>query len=151
MTDIPQPIEFEIFLNHEFARIPMKAHPSDSGYDLFSCEHTVILSNQWKAIDTGIIFKIPPGYEIQIRARSGLALNKGIGLMNGIGTIDTNYTGLIKVILYNAGEYPFEIHPGDKIAQAVMCPVLNSVIKVIREIPKPTDRGRNGFGSTDKK
>lgn len=141
-------IIFKVYLDHEFSRIPTKAHPSDAGYDLSSCEHVDILPKQWAVVNTGIKFETPPGYEIQIRARSGLAAKKGITVLNGVGTIDSSYIGHIKVILINHGEYPFHISPGDKIAQAVMAEVLNTSIVEINTEPTPTDRGSNGFGST---
>ncbi len=141
-------ITFKFYLDHEFARIPTKAHPSDSGYDLASCEHVKILSGQWAVVNTGLKFEIPEGYEIQIRPRSGLAAKKGVTVLNTPGTIDTNYRGLIKVILINHGEFPFDVVPGDRIAQAVLSPVLNTELIEIHEEPSDTDRGSGGFGST---
>jgi dUTP pyrophosphatase len=141
-------IIFKVYLDHEFSRMPIKAHPSDSGYDLSSCEHVTIPPKQWRMVNTGLKFEIPSGYEIQVRARSGLAAKKGITVLNGIGTIDSNYRGLIKVILINHGEYPFDIAPGDKIAQSVMAPVLDTKLEEIDHEPSETDRGTNGFGST---
>lgn len=142
---------FKVYLEHEFSRIPTKAHPSDSGYDLASCEYVNIQPKQWAVVNTGIKLQIPDGYEVQIRPRSGLAAKKGVTVLNSPGTIDTNYRGLIKVILINHGEFPFEIVPGDKIAQAVMAPVLDSILEEIYDEPTATDRGTGGFGSTDKK
>ena len=143
-----QPITFKVFLEHEFSRMPTKAHTSDAGYDLASCEHVTILPKQWKIVDTGIKFEIPEGYEIQIRPRSGLAAKKGITVLNTPGTIDSNYCNTIKIILINHGEYPFDIAPGDRIAQAIMAPVLNSIIKEIDYAPTSDKRGDAGLGST---
>lgn len=139
---------FKVYLEHEFSRMPSKAHPSDAGYDLVSCEHKKIDPGQWAVVDTGLKFEIPDGFEIQIRARSGLAAKKGITVLNGVGTIDSAYRGFIKVILINHGEYPFDIAPGDRIAQAVMAPVLNTNLIEIDHEPNETDRGSGGFGST---
>jgi dUTP pyrophosphatase len=142
---------FKIVLDHEFARMPVKAHATDAGWDLCSCEHVVIQPKQWIAVNTGLKFIIPQGWEVQIRPRSGLAAKKGITVLNTPGTIDQEYRGFIKVILYNAGEYPFDIHPGDRIAQAVMCPVFNVTLEQIDELPsEDTSRGSGGFGSTGK-
>lgn len=139
---------FEFFRNHEFARVPKKAYPSDSGYDICSCEHADIAPKQWKVIRTGIQCKIPDGYEIQIRSRSGLAAKKGLFVMNSPGTIDTLYTGEIQVILMNLGEFPFHVSPGDKIAQMVPQKVENTEFVEIKDAPTNDSRGSNGFGST---
>lgn len=142
---------FKVCLDHEFARMPAKAHASDAGWDLSSCEHVIIQPKQWCAVDTGLKFVIPDGWEIQIRSRSGLAAKKGVSVLNSPGTIDTLYRGNIKVILFNSGEYPFDVHPGDRIAQAVMCPVFNVILKEIENMPEETtERGTGGFGSTGK-
>lgn len=141
-------IIFKAFLEHEFSRMPQKAHSTDAGYDLSSCEHITIPPKQWKVVDTGIRFEIPEGYEIQIRPRSGLAAKKGVTVLNSPGTIDSNFTNHVKIILINHGEFPFEIAPGDRIAQAVMAPVLNSIIQEIEYVPTSEIRGDAGFGST---
>lgn len=139
---------FKVFRNHEFARIPKKAHSSDVGYDIAACVHDIIPSKGWKAVRTGLQFEIPTGWEIQVRPRSGLAVKKGITIMNSPGTIDPAYTGELMVIIHNTGEFPFDIHPGDKIAQIVMCPVFDTSIEEVAEINTETERGSNGFGST---
>lgn len=140
--------EFKYYLNHEFSRPPKKAHPTDAGYDLCSCEHYVIEPKQWQVVKTGIQFDIPTGWEIQIRPRSGLAAKKGVTVLNTPGTIDEEYTGEIMVIIINLGEFPFEIAPGDRIAQAVMNPIYGTIIQEIFEEPTNETRGKNGFGST---
>lgn len=146
MTDLSI---FKVYLDHEFARMPTKAHPSDSGYDLASCEHVIIPPKQWRVINTGLKFEIPTGYEIQVRPRSGLAAKKGITVLNTPrNSRSAPIFGLIKVILINHGEFPFDIVPGDKIAQAVMAPVSNTKLEEIDHEPSETDRGSNGFGST---
>lgn len=140
---------FQIFLEHEYSRMPQKAHKTDAGWDISSCEHVSIPPKQWLAVDTGIKMVIPEGWEIQIRPRSGLALKKGIMVLNSPGTIDCEYRNKIKVILYNGGEYPFDIHPGDRIAQAVMSPVFNVTLSQIEEMPdEKTSRDQGGFGSS---
>jgi len=140
--------EFRYYLNHEFARPPKKAHPTDVGYDLCSCEYYKVESKSWQVVRTGIQFDIPSGWEIQIRPRSGLAAKKGITVLNTPGTIDEEYTGEIMVILINLGEFPFEISPGDRIAQAVMKPIYGTILTEIFEEPTNETRGSGGFGST---
>jgi len=90
---------------------------------------------------------IPPGYEIQVRPRSGLALKHGIGVPNTPGTIDSDYRGELKVILINHGAEPFAIHRGDRIAQLVLAPVTLAEWSEVAELDD-TARGAGGFGST---
>lgn len=98
-------------------------------------------------VPTGLFMSIPGGYEGQIRGRSGLALNNGISLANGIGTIDSDYRGEIKVILINLGNEDFEIQNGDRIAQFVLSKYEKIEFKEI-EILEDTTRGQGGFGHT---
>ncbi len=98
-------------------------------------------------IPTGLYFEIPEGYEVQIRARSGLAVKYGIGLTNGIGTIDSDYRGEIKVSLINWGEEDFTVNNGDRIAQMVICRYEKAVLKLSEEL-SDTERGMGGFGHT---
>lgn len=98
-------------------------------------------------VPTGLYISIPEGYEGQIRARSGLALKHGIALANGIGTIDSDYRGEIKVILINLGSEPFEINNGDRIAQMVF--IKYEKVKFIEvDTLDNTERGTGGFGHT---
>jgi len=90
---------------------------------------------------------LPPGYEAQVRPRSGLAAKHGVTVLNTPGTIDADYRGEIKVILINLGEAPFEIRRGDRIAQMVVAPV-TAVQFELREALDETQRGSGGFGST---
>lgn len=98
-------------------------------------------------IPTGLRVEIPCGYEIQIRPRSGLALKHGITLPNTPGTIDSDYRGPLGVIVLNAGQEPFEIAHGDRIAQMVVAPVLQARFELVEELGE-TPRGSGGFGST---
>lgn len=98
-------------------------------------------------VPTGIAVAVPAGYEMQLRPRSGLALKHGITLPNSPGTIDSDYRGPLGVIVMNAGAAPFHICHGDRIAQAVIAPVVKASFVVARELDK-TDRGAGGFGST---
>lgn len=129
---------------------PSYAYQSDSGFDLRSTEDIWIQANDRKLIPTGLRFDIPDGYEIQVRSKSGLALNQGLFVLNSPGTVDSGYQGEIKVILFNTTNDRIKINKGQKIAQAVLCPVVNGkwvdLVKV-NNIDKK-DRNDNGFGST---
>lgn len=98
-------------------------------------------------VPTGIFVEIPEGYEAQIRGRSGLAIKNGISLANGIGTIDSDYRGEIKVILINLGKEPFVINRGDRIAQMVMIKYEKMDFQVVNALEE-TERGHGGFGHT---
>lgn len=98
-------------------------------------------------IPTGLYMEIPRGYEVQIRARSGLAVKHGIGLTNGIGTIDSDYRGEVKVSLINWGQEPFVVNDGDRIAQMVVARYEKADISIVGELSE-TDRGEGGFGHT---
>jgi len=98
-------------------------------------------------VATGLAMAIPEGYEIQIRPRSGLALKHGITVPNTPGTIDSDYRGELKVILINHGLEPYEIRRGDRIAQAVLSPVVQASWLEVHELDE-TMRGEGGFGST---
>lgn len=101
-------------------------------------------------IPTGLRLAIPAGYEVQIRPRSGLALKHGITLPNAPGTIDSDYRGPLGVIVLNAGDAPFTIAHGERIAQAVVAPVLRATFQAVEDLP-PSDRGAGGFGSTGRR
>ena len=98
-------------------------------------------------VPTGLRLQIPEGWEVQLRARSGLALRHGIGLANGVGTIDADYRGPLGVILVNLGAVPFTLHHGDRIAQAVLAPVWRARFREVAALDD-TARGSGGFGST---
>ena len=98
-------------------------------------------------VPTGFAMAIPPGFEAQIRPRSGLALNHGIGLVNAPGTVDSDYRGEIKIILINLGQEDFEITRGMRIAQMIIAPVLQVSIEPVSSLDD-TARGAGGFGST---
>lgn len=99
------------------------------------------------AVPTGLAFAIPPGYEIQVRPRSGLSLKKGLTVINAPGTIDADYRGELKVLLVNLGKEPVEVLPGERIAQLVLCPVVQIHWQEVTELSE-TVRGEGGFGST---
>ena len=98
-------------------------------------------------IPTGLALSIPKGFEVQIRPRSGLAAKKKISVLNTPGTIDSDYRGEIKVILINQGQETFKVEKGLRIAQMVVCPVVQAQIKEVEDLSE-TERGKGGFGST---
>ena len=98
-------------------------------------------------IPTGLALSVPKGFEVQIRPRSGLAAKKKISVLNTPGTIDSDYRGEIKVILINQGQETFKVEKGLRIAQMVVCPVVQAQIKEVEDLSE-TERGKGGFGST---
>lgn len=136
-----------VFLAHSKAKLPTKSHPTDSGYDLYSVEQRIINPGEVEIISIGIVLRLPHGWELQIRPRSGMA-GKGVTVINAPGTIDQTYTGDIQVMLVNLGKEPFEVHIGDRIAQAVPQPVYEMGVNEISERPTSPSRGSAGFGST---
>lgn len=100
-----------------------------------------------RLIDIGLAVAIPPGYEGSVRARSGLAIKHGIGLVNAPGTVDSDYRGELRVIVINHGHEPFAIKSGERIAQLVIAPVARAEVVEVAELTE-TARGAGGFGST---
>jgi dUTP pyrophosphatase len=99
------------------------------------------------AVPTGLILALPPGYEGQVRPRSGLALKHGITLLNSPGTVDADYRGEVKVVLVNLSREPYTLRRGDRIAQLIVAPVPQGTIHLV-ELLDTTLRGEGGFGST---
>jgi len=137
-------------LVHEDAKIPSYAYPSDSGFDLRSTIEINIPPFGRALIPTGIKLSIPEEYEIQVRPKSGLALNQGITVLNTPGTVDSGYVGEIKVIVFNTNNETVTVSKGMKIAQAVLCPVVcgKYVSLELTNKVEDKDRGDKGFGST---
>ena len=123
-----------------------------SGVDLsaFLEKKVVIKPNSSELIPTGLQVAIPEELEIQIRPRSGLAAKESIGVLNSPGTIDSDYRGELKIILFNHGNEDFIINNGDRIAQMVLVPILKMEFEEVDSLPN-TIRGQGGFGSTGKK
>ena len=132
--------------------IPKYDTSGSSGMDVAAyIEKNIIISPGEKAlVPTGFSVSIPIGYEIQIRPRSGLAAKKNITVLNTPGTIDADYRGEIKVILINLGKEKFIIENGDRIAQMIVCPVVQADLEEVKEL-SDTARGSGGFGSTGTK
>jgi dUTP pyrophosphatase len=137
-------------LVHEDAKVPSYAYPSDSGFDLRSTVEINIPPFGRALIPTGIKLSIPEEYEIQIRPKSGLALNQGLTVLNTPGTVDSGYVGEIKVIVFNTNNATVTVSKGMKIAQAVLCPVRCGKYVSIELMDKVENKDRmdNGFGST---
>jgi dUTP pyrophosphatase len=129
--------------------LPKYETEGSSGMDLrANVEEAVTLKPfERYLVPTGISIEIPKGYEAQIRARSGLAVKRGISLVNGIGTVDSDYRGEIKVILINLGNEDFVIQKGDRIAQMVFAKVEIADVEEVKIIAE-SDRGSGGFGHT---
>lgn len=136
--------------SNEDAIDPEYAYSTDSGFDLYSVDDHTLDPFDRKLIPTGLHFDIHDGYEIQVRSKSGLALKEGLMVLNSPGTVDQGYTGEIQVILFNTTNQSKLIKKGQKIAQAVVCPVVSGKwIKLTKkDIIEPKDRNYNGFGST---
>lgn len=141
------------FINTSDNPDPEYKTAGSSGFDIRANlkEPVTLYIGQRVLIDTGLSFDIPDNFEIQIRSRSGLAATNGVMVLNSPGTIDSDYTGELKIILINLGQDIFTINHGDRIAQAVVSSVMSkNVIKLtnVKEIIKQTDRNSGGFGST---
>jgi dUTP pyrophosphatase len=132
------------------AKFPEYAYPSDSGFDLFSTEEVILQPFGRALVPTGIKLSIPDEFEIQVRPKSGLAINQGLTVLNTPGTVDSGYNGEIKVIIFNTNNISVSIPKGTKIAQAVLSPVVNGKYVNLVQVNKVNDgdRGNNGFGST---
>ena len=135
----------------EGAALPEYQTKDSAGADIcsFLPESVVIAPGGRSLIPTGLSFEIPSGYEVQVRPRSGLAIKNGITCLNAPGTIDADYRGEVKVILYNAGSEPFTVNNGDRIAQVVVAPVTVGAFVPVSALSE-TERGSGGFGSTGK-
>jgi dUTP pyrophosphatase len=132
------------------AKIPNYQHIGDSGADICSIIDYSIKPFERKSIPTGLKIEIPHGYEIQVRSRSGLAINEGIFVLNSPGTIDSGFRGEIQIILINISEKNYDIHIGQRIAQIVLKPVLHAIFEETETLSE-SSRGSNGFGSTGEK
>ena len=133
------------------AELPKYKTEGSSGMDLMALiENSITIKSQNSAlIPTGLSIAIPKDMEVQIRPRSGLAAKSNISVLNTPGTIDSDYRGEIKIILFNHGKEEFTVNNNDRIAQMVLMPVLKAEFKEVEELPK-TVRGSGGFGSTGK-
>ena len=141
-------MKVKIVKNNPF-KLPEYETKGSAGVDLQAyIESPIILKPmERKLVPTGLFIELPEGYEAQVRARSGLAIKHGISLVNGIGTIDSDYRGEIKVILINLGNEDFTINSGDRIAQMVFIIHEQAEFELTEEL-QDTERGAGGFGHT---
>lgn len=130
--------------------LPSYAHIGDSGMDIKANIDAEIKLHplERRLIPTGIYVDIPEGYEIQVRPRSGMALTRGLTVLNTPGTIDSSYTGEVGVIIINLSSEVQTILPGEKIAQLVFMEIVKANIAEVEEINKETDRSSGGYGSS---
>ena len=144
-------MEIKIKRLHQNARLPEYKSEEAAGADLYACldQETIIPPQGVGLIPTGFAMEIPAGYQGEVRARSGLTLKEGLFVLNGPGTIDSDYRGEVKIILANFSHEPKTIHHHDRIAQLVIMPVLHA--HFVESDLSDTSRHQNGFGSTGKK
>lgn len=142
------PLKVKLLANFK-GELPKYETVHASGLDIRAMlsEPLSVQPGQRVLIPTGLSMEIPPGFEIQVRPRSGLAAKSGITVLNTPGTVDADYRGEVKVIVANLGDQPFEIKDMDRIAQMVLCPVVQAELVVSDEL-SDTARGAGGFGST---
>lgn len=135
---------------HPDAVTPKYNYGSDSGFDLHSVEDVVIPPFGRALVPSGLCFDIKDGFEIQVRTKSGLAINQGLMVLNSPGTVDNGYIGEVKGIIFNTNPTEVTIPKGMKFGQAVVCPVVNGEWVDLTEVEKinKKERGTNGFGST---
>jgi dUTP pyrophosphatase len=133
---------------HPDAKLPVYAHgpAEDAGMDLYAVQQAVLEPGVPQLVATGLTLEIPPGYEAQVRPRSGLALKHAITMPNAPGTIDPGYRGEIRVILLNLGREPYTIQPGDRIAQMII--TRYETVEWGEETLASSIRGEGGFGSS---
>ena len=129
--------------------LPAPATTGSAGVDLRAAlaAPLVLAPGDRALVPTGLVLEIPPGWEGQVRPRSGLALRHGLSLLNAPGTIDSDYRGEIGVLLINLGNDLFTIEPGDRIAQLVICPVVSARLELVTDLDA-TERNDGGYGST---
>lgn len=142
-------------LEHFDNELPLPSYETRwaAGADLRAClgqgEHLVIKPGERLLVPTGLSFEIEPGFEIQIRPRSGMSLKTQLLVVNSPGTIDADYRGEVKILLGNFGTYEEIIEHGDRVAQMVLCPVVQAQFEMVQNLSE-TVRGEGGFGSTGK-
>ncbi len=133
--------------------LPLPSYQSSgaAGLDLLAAlapdRREILRPGERRLVPTGLVLEIPPGFEAQVRPRSGLALKTGVTVLNTPGTIDSDYRGEVGVILINLGANPFEIGRGDRIAQLVVAPAIQARLVMVEALSETT-RGAGGFGST---
>ncbi|WP_315760555.1 dUTP diphosphatase [Sphingomonas sp. Y38-1Y] len=147
MSTAPISIALQRLPHGEGLPLPAYATPGAAGLDVIAAEDVTLAPGARHAVATGFAIAIPPGYEVQVRPRSGLALKHGITCLNTPGTIDSDYRGEVKVILANLGADSFEVKRGERIAQLVPAAVQPATFVEVVALDD-TARGAGGFGST---
>lgn len=141
-------IDIGIKLLHPEALIPTRATPGSVGWDVYALHKASLYRGEARIIRTGIQLVLPPGWEAQIRPRSGMAAKYGVTVLNAPATIDPDYQGEVHVNLVNHGTSPFFVEPGMRIAQLVFQRVEQVVLVPTEEVQPPTERGAGGLGSS---
>ena len=144
-------VELQQLAHAEGLPLPAYQTAEAAGLDLMAAvpdsEPMTLAPGQYALVPTGLAIALPPGFEAQVRPRSGLAAKHGVTVLNSPGTIDADYRGELKVILINHGAAPFVIKRGERIAQMVIAPVVQAALVPVANLSS-TDRGAGGFGST---
>jgi len=131
------------------AVLPQYQSSGASGFDFHASENVTLEPGETKLVPTGLAFEVPRGQELQVRPRSGLSLKTKLRIPNSPGTVDADYRGEVKIIMENTGDAAHFIQVGDRIAQGVICPVIQVQLEEVQELSN-TARGEGGFGSTNK-
>ena len=144
-------VEVQILSNAHGLALPSYQSEHAAGLDLLAAIRDdaplTLIPGHRVLVPTGLVLAVPPGFEAQVRPRSGLALKHGVTILNAPGTIDADYRGEVGVLLINQGDAPFTINRGERIAQLVVAPVTRANLVAVDSLPT-TGRGSGGFGST---
>ncbi len=144
-------VEIQVLANAHGLALPAYQSAHAAGLDLLAAIRDdaplILMPRHRVLVPTGLILAMPPGYEAQVRPRSGLALKHGVTVLNAPGTIDADYRGEVGVLLVNHGEVPFTVNRGERIAQLVVAPVTRASLVAVASL-SATERGGGGFGST---
>lgn len=142
-------VRVQVLSHAEGLELPSYATAGSAGADVRSAEAgpVTLPPGRRAAVATGLIFEIPPGWEIQVRPRSGLSWRHGLTVVNAPGTIDSDFRGEVKVLMVNLGGDPVVIERGDRIAQLIVAPVIQARFRAVDRVGE-TDRSDGGFGST---
>lgn len=150
-TPPPPVIDIKRLPHAQGLDLPAYATSEAAGMDLRAAlapdENLELAPGQRALVPTGLTMALPRGYEAQVRPRSGLAAKDGVSILNTPGTIDSDYRGEVRIILINLGDQPFTVTRNMRIAQMVIAPVVQALLRETRELPD-TQRGTDGFGST---
>lgn len=138
-------VNVKVVKKTEDAQLPTYAHFGDAGADLYANEDVEVQPNETKIISTGLRFEVPDGYELQVRPRSGMSVKTQTKVT--FGTLDSSYRGICGIMLTNYGTESFQVHKGDRIAQAVIAPTYHGNFLIVDSLSE-TERGDGGFGSS---